>query len=622
MPVSYADELDTLMARKPISYADELDTLMRDKPTPSIASPADTLKQAAQSVTDEMGTGERLLVGLGRGFDQVKQGAIQLGLEAGGLLGFDTKQALADQAAQEAANKQIFDAGVGQTTAGTIGAVAGEAAPYLVMPGASLARGAGVLSKVAAGAMTGAGVGAMQYVDPNESRLGNTAQAAALGGLATGAMEGIARGGTKLINAARGKLAPVADEVTALGKQHGVPVFAPDVAGSPLMSKVATLAEDVPLVGMTKPRLQQAEAAGAAAQDLVSRLSPQVDDVGRAIQDSLSRRTSALQKAAGVRYDRVAQAADPLGPVPLSNFQQTAQRLLAEAKQDIDPNNALISQLERLSKVQSGPNFSAARQFRSNFGDEIRRLESGMDMKAARPLQQLKGALEQDMNGFAQNAGPDVAAKWKAADRFFRERVVPQRESDIVRGMRNRNPDEVFKQFIKAGSQDRAQRLYNALDNKGRAAIKSGILNQALEKATLNGANGVAFSPAKFAGELEKLQGSVGVFFKGADKKEIDGFTKLMQHVQRAGQVAENPPTGNRLVLPVLMGEALAPGTTAATLGAGGLSRLLFTTEPGKRLLLASNRLPVGSPHMQRALRAFRERLPLAAGGSQADNAR
>lgn len=588
--------------------------LVRQPPPSPAAIPGDQpggIDQAAQSVTQEMGAIERATVGFGRGLTLAGRGAKQAALAAAGAFGFDTQPELDAMQARESDERRIFDAGVGQTTAGTVGQIAGEFAPLALAPGGAVARGAGLAQKALAGARVGGIVGGLQYVDPNETRLANIAQGAALGGVAAGAIDLAAKGGARLANTFAGRSEqPIAD-VLALGKQHNVPVFAPDVAGSPIMNKVATITEDVPLVGMAKPRLQQAEAAMAGAQSLIGRLAPQVDDVGRELQGSLTRRSEGLQKAAGRLYDRVAQAADPLGPVPLTNLRSTAQRLLDEAKKDIDPNAGLIARLERFAQAQDG-NFSQSRLFRSNLGDEIKKLQTGMDMKAARPLQQLKGALEQDINGFAQSAGGDVAGKWKAADRFFREKVVPQRESDIVRAMRNRNPDEVFKQFVKAGSQDRAQRLYNALDGKGRDAIKAGILNQAWEKAVQDGAKGVAFSPAKFAGELERVQGSVGVFFKGADKKELDGFTKLMRHIERAGQVAENPPTGNRLVLPVLMGETLAPGTSAAALGSGALARTLFTTNVGKRLLLASDRFPPGHPELERAIDLFRRKAPIA----------
>lgn len=586
-------------------------------PAVSAQSPAaGPPKYSPASVAAEMSGGEQLLAGVGRGLSNVWSGVKQLGLEAGGLVGIDTQDALNRQAREEASNKQLFDTGLGKTGFGKAGEVVGETLPYLVIPAGPVGRAAGLAGKMAVGAGIGAGIGATQYVNPGESRLGNIGSGALAGGITSGALDLVGTGAGKVYNALANKMTPRAEEVMALGKKFDVPVYAPDVAASPTMNKLSTLSEEVPLLGMARPRLEQAEAAKGAANALVNRLAPPVNDVGREIQGSLSRRTDALQQAARVRYDRVAQVADPLGEVPLANMRATAQKLLNEAKKDIDPNSALISRLENFVTAKNG-NFSQTRQFRSNLGDSIRQLETSMDLKAARPLQMIKSSLENDMNGFAQQAGGDVATRWREADRFFREKVVPQRESDIVKAARNRNPDEVFRQFIKAGTQDRAQRLYNALDRPGRDAVKAGILQQALDKATLEGSKGVAFSPAKFAGDLEKLQGSVGVFFKGADKAEIDGFTKLMRHIERAGQVAENPPTGNRVVLPLLMGETLAPGTSFAAAGTAGLSRLLFTTDAGKRLLLASNRLGYGSPLLQRAIDDFSTRVAPALAASQ-----
>lgn len=583
-----------------------------------------SLHQAAQQVTDEMGGGERFLVGVGRGLMETWRGAEQLALQAGSALGVPgADENLSALHAQEADERALFDAGVGQTTAGKIGSFAGEVVPYFALPGGAVARGASLGQTIAAGARLGGLAGGLQYVDDGESRISNAVTGAAMGGLAGGLVRAASSGGTRLANAAMGRMRPEAQAVESLGKQFGVPILAPDAAQSPMLAKAATIAEDIPFSGIAKARIQQSKAAEDAAESLAGRLAPQIDDVGREIQGSLTRRTEALQKAAGVRYDRVAKAADPLGPVPLTNLRATAKQLLDDAKQDIDPNAGLIARLENIANANTAPNFSKARQYRSGIGDEIRKLETSMDLKAARPLQQLKGALEQDMNQFANNAGGEVSARWKSADRFFRERVVPQRESDIARAMRNKNPDEVFKQFIRSSGQDRAQRLYNALDGKGRDAVKAGILQQALDKATLEGSKGVAFSPAKFAQELERVQGGVGVFFRGADRREIDGFTKLMRHVERAGQVAENPPTGNRLVLPFILGDTLAlgGGMTAGAAGSSLLTRALFTTQAGKRLLLAADRFSTGSPKLDRAIALFRQQTP-ALVGSQADETR
>ena len=66
-----------------------------------------------------------------------------------------------------------------------------------------------------------------------------------------------------------------------------------------------------------------------------------------------------------------------------------------------------------------------------------------------------------------------------------------------------------------------------------------------------------------------------------------------MRHVERAGSVYGKPPTGNRAV-GVLMGGA-AVVNPAIALKIGGFSaaaKVLFTTESGKRILLAAKDLP------------------------------
>ena len=592
----------------------------QSRTAPAQQTPQGDLTEAAsRQVTEEMGTGERLLVGAGRGLTSAYRGLKQLGLQAAGALGADTSQSLAELAAQESDEKKRFESGVGETTAGTIGAIAGETLPYLAIPGSGIARGAtginAALTRGAVAAGQGGIAGGLQYTEEGgDSRLENALQGALLGGAAYGTLAGAARAGSKAVNAVSRNLRGDAQEVLDLGVQHGVPVYAPDAAKSPLMSKAAVIAEEVPVVGMVKPRMRQAEAAQASAERLTQRLAPEVDDVGREIQESLTRRSAALQKAAGVRYDRVAQAADPLGKFPLMNMNATAKQLLNKAKQDIDPSNKLINRLERISRATKAPNFSSARFFRSNLNDEIRKLKKAGKLKAAKPLEDISRALDDDMSQFANNAGGDVAAKWRSADKFFRERVIPQRDSDFIKSMKSGTPDEIFQKFIKYNKTDRAQKLYNALDTKGRGAIKAGLLTQALQKATNQGANGIAFSPAKFAGELEKLQGATGVFFRGVDKKEIDGFSKLMRHVQRAGQVAENPPTGNRMIFLTAMTALAQPTTAAGIVGTTVAKRLLFTTDAGKRLLLASSRLPPGHPKLERAMEILGQQLAVGAG--------
>ena len=100
------------------------------------------------------------------------------------------------------------------------------------------------------------------------------------------------------------------------------------------------------------------------------------------------------------------------------------------------------------------------------------------------------------------------------------------------------------------------------------------------------------------------------MFFRGQEKWELDGFVKLMRHVERAGQYAENPPTGQRLIHALVLGGAgvgamLSPQTVV---GGGATSAgltWLLTSERGRNLLLAASGATPGSPAMARMAEAI-----------------
>jgi hypothetical protein len=142
--------------------------------------------------------------------------------------------------------------------------------------------------------------------------------------------------------------------------------------------------------------------------------------------------------------------------------------------------------------------------------------------------------------------------------------------------------------------------MFNGLDRKGRQAVKYGLLKEAREAAT--GPKG-DFSPARFSKYLEDHEEAVGTFFKGDERRDIDGFKNLMRHIERAGQYAENPPTGNRLV-PFLLGGAtvLEPSAAATVAGTGLAVRGSFQTEAGRSFLMAAAGMKPGSPEMARLI--------------------
>ena len=117
-----------------------------------------------------------------------------------------------------------------------------------------------------------------------------------------------------------------------------------------------------------------------------------------------------------------------------------------------------------------------------------------------------------------------------------------------------------------------------------------------MEAATREGS---PFSPARFAGFLEKREDVWKQFFRGESGEQLGGLIKLMRHIERAGQFAENPPTGNRLLQVLFFGGSVAsPDLGAAAVTSSLGLKGLFQTTTGRNMLLAANTATEGSAKM------------------------
>lgn len=192
------------------------------------------------------------------------------------------------------------------------------------------------------------------------------------------------------------------------------------------------------------------------------------------------------------------------------------------------------------------------------------------------------------------------------------------KDKAFAKALRSAEPDQVFDQFMKAGKGDKAANFYKNLDPKGQAALRYQMAENAFDKAW--DPNKEVFSPAKFAQEFERMRAPYNNIFTGGDKAQVDGFVKLMRHVERAGQYAENPPTGNRLVgLAFGLGAGVNPALAAKGAGISAIAKVLFTTEAGKRILLAAKDVPPNSPQMANLLMQV-QKLSTVAGANAAKN--
>ena len=453
-----------------------------------------------------------------------------------------------------------------------------------------------------------------------------------------------------------------AQDVIRLGKKYNVPLTAGDITQSPALKNMEVSLEKVPGAGMQKLRegqqvdvraaaagikslyeeklldtdqssleeLQSAAQAGdERARNVMGKMEEAGNDPDRIIQASIGLGDWTTRQTANELYDRVQKLAEDhnLGDVPLDATGKAIGSALQQLRPAKLPNKEVIGLLSRIrdsitpeldeegepvvdeqgNPVKPDNSYGLIRQLHSDLGERIREYYQGNNAligeKGVGYLERVQNAIEDDMRNYAQNSNvPEIVDAGREADGYYKSARVPYKNGMLAAAATSNEPDQIFQQFIKAGKGDRAQNFYNALDDKGRAAVRYNMVSKAVDDA-INPQSGI-FSPQKFFTAVDKLDDAYGVFFNAKDKAEIQGFKNLMGHVTRAGQYAENPPTGQRVIPYLIAGAAVPAGKLAMAhplvagggVAALGMMRALFTTTRGRDLLLRLNGIKPGTP--------------------------
>lgn len=555
-------------------------------------------------------------------------------------------------------------------TAAAQGAVMGKAmelagpAPRLVrgpvMAGANYAslRAQGVDPETAAA--NAATTGAFSALPPGELSTGQTLKTMSgnpFAGLADPQKLAENQQAAAAAKAAQDQRSAEAQRIIDLGKKYNVTLTAGDISQRPSLKNVEIAAEKVPGLGMQTLREKQAQQVKAAASDVKSQYGQALletdpssltdlqeaaqggdqrarnvmekmqqagDDPDRIIQASIGLGDWTTRQTSTKLYDRVQDLAEQheLGDVPMDTTGKAIEGALNQLRPAKLKNNEVINLLQKIKEsvspqtdakgkpVKPNNSYALIRQLHSDLGDRIREYYQGNNAligeKGVGYLERVQNALEDDMRNYAQSSNvPEIVQAGRQADDYYKSARVPYKNGMLAAAATSSEPDQVFQQFIKAGKKDRAQNFYDSLDEKGRAAVRYNMVAKAVDDA-INPQSGI-FSPQKFFTAVDKLGDAYDVFFTAKDKAEIQGFKNLMGHVTRAGQYAENPPTGQRAIPIILAGEALRsakdigahPFVTGGAVALLGGARALLTTTRGRNLLLRAYGIRPGSRLME-----------------------
>lgn len=448
-------------------------------------------------------------------------------------------------------------------------------------------------------------------------------------------------------------------DVVNLAKQHKVPLMASMETQKPWQLKAEGALSELPFIGTQKAmesgQKAAARAANVAGEEAAGQLNAAkyrglshvenaaaggdaravqvVKDIKEAGEDwRLITKTSAGLKHFRHRelvsrmYDRVGSLAGSR-QVDVPKTLQTLDAHIAKESASILRDDKTVNHLIGLrDRLQSGTfDFQQTRDAVSDVQDAIDTYYKGkgalIGEKGAGALVDVKHALKADLDAFAASGNAELKGAWHKADKFYGKYAETFKNAKLGAALKDLEPDALYTKFVQAGKEGHGALLYKALEPKGRVAVRAGMLENAVEIAT--DATGT-FSPAKYASYLERAEGAAGKLFTKAEKKEMDGISKLMRHATSYGHLKEAPPTGARLT------QLLAYGGTGAGLVASPMHAmagvatikavsLLLTTGKGKAILRAASAAAPGSGAMkavERSLQALLISRPLVTNAS------
>lgn len=397
-----------------------------------------------------------------------------------------------------------------------------------------------------------------------------------------------------------GQIPQAAKEVIEAGEEQGVRVLTSDVIPPEgfVSKSVQQLGEKLGPLGTGGQRAAQQKSRQDVVDSIAREFGVSVDSpLERTIVQNLEKGIAArLNEAATIRRAAIDKL-DPLGDVPVNKtLAEIDKQISRQVRLRADADQSIIDRLTNLKESIQGAEFGLAVDLRSNLGDDIRAAFKGeaLPTKAIAPLQAVKSAIDDDLLSFARSKDKSAAIDWVKSNRLFAENLRNARETELKRLLtKGTETPEVVAAILKGGRVSELNRLQRLVGEEGRTAGKAAIIRDALAESGYFSGN---INPDRFATAMNKpaRQRAVKAFFKGKDRKEIEGIVRLLDATRRAQQANVVTATGQQAV-PLVAGIGAAARPIAAFLSAGTLSASTkaYESRMARNLLLKlSNTVP------------------------------
>ena len=321
----------------------------------------------------------------------------------------------------------------------------------------------------------------------------------------------------------------------------------------------------------------------------------------KAIQLSLQGQEWQNRQIANQKYGEIGDAigsaikADPTLPkiVDVTPVQRSIRTLIDQNETSPAYDKELAAKLttwdSNLSRDGVDLSYPSVKQSISQMEGTIADLEASGNTNLARQLRGVKGHLDLQAENYAKQvlAGrPEDLQLIGDADQFYKKNVVPYSDpdtgiGDIARGM---DADKAVRPFFTEQSPDQFNRMFNLLDERGKAAVRAEMVGRT-EDAASRMKNFQDINLPSFARYLENRSDQINTAY--GDDTSLPGLAHLIRNTPRAGYQSklENLFGINNVgggVAKMAMGGLGALGGSMVAPGAGSLggAMLGYGAEP------------------------------------------
>ncbi|HDK1948936.1 TPA: DNA transfer protein [Escherichia coli] len=496
-----------------------------------------------------------------------------------------------------------------QTTEGRVFA---EALPYLATVGVGGASTqaptlAGRITQGAARLLAENAVGSLA-ANSEKNDAGKLATDIGIGMLTGGAVNTVAKGLERGITAFKGDIAPEVAKKIATSESMGVTPMTSDVI-PPKNAFTRGLTQDAEgaLLGTGSKRAEQYATRSKLVSNYFDRFGEyNPDDVVKSLTTTLRGRKDAAGAVINDVTNKMGNAA-----VDTTNTMNALNTTIARQERlGTSANQSLLTSLRNLREELANPatdldvTFDLLRQHRTAFRSNVQGDAMVFPNQAKAATNMVENAMSKDLrNAVAKNLGASDAAKYLKANSDYANvynKVLNKNIANKLNKASSEASPELINTVVLSRKPSDVKRIWSALDDKGKDAMRAAYVSKIAEKA--------GESPAKFITEVNKLKSQSGgeiynTIFSGKHMKELEALHEVLQQTARSDTANVVTQTGQSQANRIRTIGATATLGVSLGLEAGfGAIMRLYESKAARNALLRLANTKSGTPAYERAL--------------------